>query len=123
MLIRSPSLAGMEAKGSRQGGGRRLAGSLSTLLLHSGLQSVLCYSCHRCSVQLGHGVDSKGSVEGLRHGGERRHCRVHEKRKLQSLYTSPSLVPSTRFSVSVTQLVQTTLFLSLWSVLFPQPTL
>ncbi|TNN66245.1 hypothetical protein EYF80_023479 [Liparis tanakae] len=67
MLIRSPSLAGMEAKGSGQGGGRRLAGSLSTLLLHSGLQSVPCYSCHRCSVRLGHGLDSKGSVEGLRH--------------------------------------------------------
>lgn len=41
MLIRPPSLPCTEARGSRQGSGRRLAGSLSTLLLHSGLQSVL----------------------------------------------------------------------------------
>lgn len=41
MLIRLPPLLYAEASGSRQGGGRRLAGSLSTLLLHSGLQSGL----------------------------------------------------------------------------------
>lgn len=41
VLIRPPSLLCAEASGCRQGGGRRLAGSLSTLLLHSGLQSGL----------------------------------------------------------------------------------
>ncbi len=41
MLIRPLSLPCAEARGGRQGGGRRLAGSLSTLLLHSGLQSGL----------------------------------------------------------------------------------
>lgn len=41
MLIRLPALPCTEARGGRQGRGRRLEGSLSTLLLHSGLQSGL----------------------------------------------------------------------------------
>lgn len=74
MLIRPPSRPYTEATGSRQGGGRRLAGSLSTLLPALRTSKWACFSCHRCSVQSvvvltaraeARGCSTEGSVDAV----------------------------------------------------------
>ena len=74
MLIRPPALPCTQARGSRQGGGRRLAGSLSTLLLHSALQSglALAVTAALCSSDMGltaraeaRGCSTAGSTDAV----------------------------------------------------------
>lgn len=106
MLISPQFLAGTETRGSRQGSGRRVAGSLSTLLLHSGLQSGLCYSCVTAALQSpdmvltaraeARGGSMEGNVDAV----------GFIKKGSFHLYTSLSLVQSTCFSISVIQWVQ-----------------